>query len=76
MRERAAHARLARGVRPSRRRRSSVARGWWQLARWPGIAVEQPVRRPERQLAGHVDPEIRCGRGAETGAAPCGAAAL
>jgi hypothetical protein len=44
--EQAAQARLARGTRPSRRRRRRTHRGWWQLARRPGIAVEQPVRRP------------------------------
>jgi hypothetical protein len=42
-RQQAAHARL---VRSSRRRRSRVARGWWQLARWPGIRPEQPTHRP------------------------------
>ena len=32
----AAHARLVRDARPSRRRRRAwVARGWWQLARRP-----------------------------------------
>jgi hypothetical protein len=46
-RAQAAHARLGLGARPpGRRRRSRVARGWWQLARWPAVAVEQPARRP------------------------------
>jgi hypothetical protein len=45
--EQAAHARLARGARPPRRRRRSwAARGWWRLAWWPSVAAEQPVRRP------------------------------
>jgi hypothetical protein len=45
--EQAAHARLGRGARPPRRRRRSrAARGWWQLARWPAIAAEQPTHRP------------------------------
>jgi hypothetical protein len=48
-REEAAHARLLRGARLPRRRYSlRVARGWWQLVRWPSIAREQPVRRPQR----------------------------
>ena len=38
----AAHARLVRGAR---QRRSRVARGWWQPARWPGVAADQPVSR-------------------------------
>ena len=47
-REQAAHARLARGARPSRRRRRAwVVRGWWRLARWPGVAADQPVSRPQ-----------------------------
>jgi hypothetical protein len=46
-RQQAAHARLARGARPPRRRRRSwTARRWWQLARWAAVAAEQPVRRP------------------------------
>jgi hypothetical protein len=44
-REQAAHARLARGAR--RRRRSQVVRGWWQLARWPQVAADQLVSRPQ-----------------------------
>jgi hypothetical protein len=45
--QQAAHARLLRGARPPRRRRQSrAARGWWQLARWPAVATEQPARRP------------------------------
>jgi hypothetical protein len=48
-REQAAHARLGRGTRQSgRRRRSRAGRGWWQLARWPAVAAEQPARRPNR----------------------------
>jgi hypothetical protein len=44
-REQAADARLARGAR--RRRRSQVVRGWWQLARWPQVAADQPLSRPQ-----------------------------
>jgi hypothetical protein len=43
--EQVAHARLARGAR--RRRRSQVVRGWWQLARWPQVAADQFVSRPQ-----------------------------
>jgi hypothetical protein len=46
-RQQAANARLGRG--PSlwgRRRRSGAARGWWQLARWPAVATQQPARHP------------------------------
>jgi hypothetical protein len=43
--EQATHARLARGAR--RRRRSRVVRGWWQPARWPAVAADQPVSRPQ-----------------------------
>jgi hypothetical protein len=46
-RQQAAQARLGYGSRLSvRRRRSRAAHGWWQLARWPGIAADQPVHRP------------------------------
>jgi hypothetical protein len=45
-REQAAQARLAGGARPPRRRRRWTGRGWWQLARWPAVAAEQPVHRP------------------------------
>jgi hypothetical protein len=46
-RQQAAHARLVGGARPPhRRRRSWVPRRWWQLARWPAIAAEQPAHRP------------------------------
>jgi len=46
-REQAAQARLGRGTRPpGRQRRSRAARGWWQLARWPAVAAEQPTHRP------------------------------
>jgi hypothetical protein len=41
----AGHARLAGGAGPSRRRRRWVARGRWQLVRWPDIAAKQPARR-------------------------------
>jgi hypothetical protein len=44
--EQAAHARLLRAARPPRRRTRWAARRWWQLARWPGIATDQPVQRP------------------------------
>jgi hypothetical protein len=47
-REQAAHARLASGARPPRRRRRWAGRGWWQLARWPAVAAEQPVGHPQR----------------------------
>ena len=45
--EQAAHARLVGGARPPRRRRRTawVPRRWWQLARWPGVATDQPVTR-------------------------------
>jgi hypothetical protein len=47
--EQAAHARLVRGARPPRRRRrrAEAVRRWWQLARWPGVATDQPVSRPQ-----------------------------
>ena len=46
--EQAAHARLAGGARPpGRRRRSRAARSWWQLARWPAVATDQPVHRSQ-----------------------------
>jgi hypothetical protein len=46
--EQAAQARLARGARqPRRRRRSQAVRGWWHLARWPGVAADQSVSRPQ-----------------------------
>jgi hypothetical protein len=46
--EQAAHARLKRGARPPRHRRGAgVARRWWRLARWPGVAADQPVSRPQ-----------------------------
>jgi len=45
--EQATHARLISGARPPRRRRRAwVARRWWQLARWPGVPADQPVRHP------------------------------
>jgi hypothetical protein len=44
-RQQAAQARLAGGTRPPGRwRRSRAAHGWWQVARWPSIAADQPVR--------------------------------
>ena len=46
--EQAADARLSRGARPARRRKRWAARGWWQLARWPAVANEQPAHRPHR----------------------------
>jgi hypothetical protein len=46
--EQAAHARLSRGARPPRRRKRWAARGWWQLARWPAVATQQPAHRPHR----------------------------
>jgi hypothetical protein len=47
--EQAAHARLLRGARPPRRRRTRwTARRWWQLARWPHVANEQPAHHPHR----------------------------
>jgi hypothetical protein len=46
-RAQAAQARLGLGARPpGRRRRSRAARGWWQLARWPAVATQQPAHRP------------------------------
>jgi len=48
-REQAAHARLARHAgRQHRRRQRWVARGWWQLVRWPSVATGQAVRRAHR----------------------------
>jgi hypothetical protein len=45
--QQAAQARLLRGARPPRRRRTrGAARRWWQLARWPHIATNQPAQRP------------------------------
>jgi hypothetical protein len=43
----AAQARLVRGPRPprGRRRRAEAARRWWQLARWPQVAADQPGSR-------------------------------
>jgi hypothetical protein len=47
--EQAAHARLLRAALPPRRRRARwAARRWWQLARWPRIAIKQPARHPDR----------------------------
>ena len=46
-RQQATQARLGRGSRPpGRRRRSRSAHGWWQLARWPAVAAEQPTHHP------------------------------
>jgi hypothetical protein len=48
-RQQATQARLGRGTRPhGRRRRSRAAHGWWQLARWPAVAAQQPAHRPHR----------------------------
>jgi hypothetical protein len=44
-RAQADHARLVRDARPLRRRRRWTVRGWWQLARRPGIAADQPAHR-------------------------------
>jgi hypothetical protein len=46
--EQATHARLISGARPPRRRRRWAARGWWQLARRPAVAAQQPAQRPHR----------------------------
>lgn len=46
-REQAARERLLRAARPPRRRRHWwPARGWWRLARWPGVTADQPATRP------------------------------
>ena len=46
-RQQADHARLLRGARPPRRRRTRwAARCWWQLTRWPGIATKQSAHHP------------------------------
>jgi hypothetical protein len=42
--EQAAQARLTQSAGRSRRRKRWVVRGWWQLARWPAIATDQPIR--------------------------------
>jgi hypothetical protein len=48
-RHQAAQPRLSHSARPpGRRRRSRAARGWWQLARWPAVATQQPAHRPHR----------------------------
>jgi hypothetical protein len=44
-RHQAAEARLVRGAGLPRRRRRRAAHGWWQLARWPAVALKQPARR-------------------------------
>jgi hypothetical protein len=44
-REQADQARQVRDARPPRRHRRWTVRGWWQLARRPGIAADQPVHR-------------------------------
>jgi len=48
LQEQAAQARLVRDARPPRRRRRRawLPRRWWQLARRPGLATDQPVTRP------------------------------
>jgi hypothetical protein len=46
--EQAAAARLAHGAGwPRRRHRRWLARRWWQLTRWPGIAAQQAVHQPQ-----------------------------
>jgi hypothetical protein len=45
LRGQAAHAWLLRGGRYRRQQRTWVARHWWQLARWPGVATVQPGSR-------------------------------
>ena len=49
LQEQAAQARLAQGARPPRRRRRRawVPRRWWQLARRPAVATDQPATRPQ-----------------------------
>jgi hypothetical protein len=44
----ATQARLVRDARPPHRwrRRAWLPRRWWQLARRPGLATDQPVTRP------------------------------
>jgi hypothetical protein len=46
--QQATQARLTQGARPPRRRRhrARLPRRWWQLARRPGVATDQPVTRP------------------------------
>jgi hypothetical protein len=46
LQEQAAQARPAAGAPRRRRRRAWLPRRWWQLARWPGVATDQPVTRP------------------------------
>jgi hypothetical protein len=46
--EQAARSRLSRATGPScRRRQAWVARRWWQLARWPGVATDRTVSHPQ-----------------------------
>jgi hypothetical protein len=46
-REQATCERLVRSARPPRRRPGRWAvRRWWRLARWPGVAADQPANRP------------------------------
>jgi hypothetical protein len=45
-RQQATHARLTSGA--SRRRRRWVVHGWWQPARWPGVAADQPAQLPRK----------------------------
>ena len=45
--EQAAQARLAqRAGRPRRQRHQWLARGWWQLIRWPGAATQPAAGHP------------------------------
>jgi hypothetical protein len=47
--EQAARAGLAHGAgRPRRWRRRWLGRGWWRLARRPGVAAQPAVRHPHR----------------------------
>jgi hypothetical protein len=47
--EQAAQARLAHSAgRPRRRRNRWLTRGWWQLVRWPGAAIQPAVHHPDR----------------------------
>jgi hypothetical protein len=45
-RQEAARARLQGAGRPRRRRHRWLARGWWQLVRWPGAATQPAVGHP------------------------------
>jgi hypothetical protein len=48
LRQQVTHQRLVRGARPQRRRRRRwLARRWWRLARWPGVATDHPGSHPQ-----------------------------